>query len=170
MKKCTKCYTELPLESFYDKKRSKTRVDGTVHHWMGKYAKCKGCTDKVNKEASHKYKEYYSDYRKVNRESISIKTKEHYIKTKLEWVKILSSYINLECNHCGYKENFSGLDFHHKDPKEKENTIHQLMKSGVPTPERVKVLEDELIKCVVLCATCHRVEHSKYDLFKLLEE
>jgi hypothetical protein len=170
MKKCSKCFIELPLTSFYDKKRSKTRVDGTVHNWMGKYAKCKTCTDKVNIEASHKYKDYYKEYRKINKDKISVKTKAHYIEMKLEWVRIIKTYVDLKCSSCGYDKNFAGLDFHHKDPKEKENTIHQIMKLGVPTPERVEVLQKELVKCTVLCATCHRVEHSKYDLFKLLEE
>lgn len=169
MKKCTSCRLEKSFDEFYDKKRSKVRVDGTIHHWMGKYSKCKSCTNSVNMENSSKYEDYYKNYRKDNRDRISAKSKEWYIKTHLEWIKIIQTMVDLKCRDCGYNKHFAALDFHHVDPREKENTIHSIMKSGCATPERVSAMQEELDKCVVLCASCHRVEHSKYDWLDMLK-
>lgn len=58
-----------------------------------------------------------------------------------------------KCTKCGYKNNIKALDFHHIDGK-KEKTISQLSSSKMS-----KILK-ELDKCILLCANCHRKEHS----------
>ncbi len=61
----------------------------------------------------------------------------------------------LNCNNC--KENrWWLLDFHHTDPSTKENTVSKLVR----TSNKEKVL-DEIKKCEVLCANCHRDLHYK---------
>ena len=45
------------------------------------------------------------------------------------------------------------LDFHNKDREEKEFTIGRLKKGSL------SVIQDEIDKCVVLCANCHREFH-----------
>jgi hypothetical protein len=166
-KQCNKCYKTKPLSEFYNKKRSKVRKDGTVHSWVGKYASCKKCTDNVNFENKDKYESYYKEYRKANKQKQSQKSKDHYIKTNLEWVEFIKSKTTLACSKCGYDKTWAGLDFHHKDPREKENTIHSIMKSGKLTEERLNLMLAELEKCIVLCATCHREEHMKYNWLDL---
>lgn len=61
------------------------------------------------------------------------------------------------CEVCGYNDNLSAIDFHHKDPKEKENNLdlRKLSNSSM-----VHILE-EFSKCLVLCANCHRSEHNQ---------
>lgn len=60
-----------------------------------------------------------------------------------------------KCQNCGYNKCISALDFHHKDPSQKDFGISQ---------SRTKRFDDkvknELDKCDLLCSNCHREEHS----------
>lgn len=47
------------------------------------------------------------------------------------------------------------LDFHHVNPDEKEMSISELVKSGSR-----KRIDAEILKCVILCANCHRKLHA----------
>ena len=68
-----------------------------------------------------------------------------------------------------YDKHFSALDFHHIDPTTKETTVHKLLNTGTPTPEKIVAMRHEIDKCVVLCSNCHRIEHSKYDLLDMVD-
>lgn len=59
-----------------------------------------------------------------------------------------------KCQICGYDKCIDALDFHHRDPNEKEFRIGK-----GNTMKWEKVLE-ELDKCDLLCANCHRELHS----------
>lgn len=64
-----------------------------------------------------------------------------------DWVdKIKSS----GCTICGEKRPVC-IDFHHKDP----NTKLFRISSAFSRPR--KVVEDEIKKCILLCANCHRI-------------
>ena len=56
------------------------------------------------------------------------------------------------CAKCGEDRPYV-LDFHHKDKSEKEFTIGKMKKGSL------ELLENEIKKCVVLCANCHREFH-----------
>lgn len=47
------------------------------------------------------------------------------------------------------------LDYHHLDPSTKENTIARLTSNT----SSVQKIEEEIGKCIVLCANCHRDFH-----------
>lgn len=73
------------------------------------------------------------------------------------------------CEKCGYNKNLAALDFHHKDPNEKENglDVRKLSNSSMDW------IMKEFDKCLVLCANCHREEHSPdliIENIKLLTE
>ena len=56
------------------------------------------------------------------------------------------------CAKCGYAEHPMALDLHHVEPK--SFTVAQgLMRRWV-------TVRAEIRKCIVLCANCHRIEHS----------
>ena len=57
------------------------------------------------------------------------------------------------CSICGYKRCASALEFHHKESAKKESTISQI--------DSFKKLKEELAKCIVVCANCHREIHEK---------
>jgi len=90
-------------------------------------------------------------YRENNREKYNARVKERRVKTK-QWAV---EYKGSICCHCNQKFHFSAFDFHHTDPKEKENDLGLMMNS---TEEKLKL---ELDKCILLCANCHRIHHFK---------
>ncbi len=55
---------------------------------------------------------------------------------------------------CGYSKCVDALEFHHINPSNKEKPISQFARFTQKTIE-------ELEKCVVLCANCHREEHKR---------
>jgi predicted HNH restriction endonuclease len=63
-------------------------------------------------------------------------------------------YLGGACNHCGGVFHPAVYDFHHIDPTEKEADPGSLMGRKW---ERIK---QELDKCLLLCANCHRMEHA----------
>ena len=72
-------------------------------------------------------------------------------KRKLEVVLSLGGC----CSKCGYDKNLAAFDFHHKDPKTKSFGIDARKFANTS----ISKLKEELDKCVLLCANCHREEH-----------
>ena len=60
------------------------------------------------------------------------------------------------CERCGYNKNLSALEFHHKNPDEKDFQI-DLRKFSNTSLDKLEV---ELDKCELLCANCHRELHN----------
>lgn len=61
------------------------------------------------------------------------------------------------CVACGKFDHPSSMDFHHKDPQQK------LFEINAATQKKGRTLEeifDEIEKCHLLCASCHRKLHS----------
>ena len=76
---------------------------------------------------------------------------------RLELKQKAVSYKDGECEKCGYNEHLAALEFHHRDPKNKDFAIGGNMNRGW------EFVKKELDKCILLCSNCHRIEHSKYD-------
>ena len=69
-------------------------------------------------------------------------------------VKIrLIEYKGGKCETCGYSRCIEALQFHHRDPKEKDFQI-----SG--TTKAFETLKREVNKCSLLCANCHTELHA----------
>lgn len=60
------------------------------------------------------------------------------------------------CENCGYSKCLGALEFHHRDPAEKDPNIFE--KKTKELSNEVKV---ELDKCKLVCANCHREEHER---------
>ena len=58
------------------------------------------------------------------------------------------------CQICKVKYDPCVMDLHHLDPSQKDERVAQLAKSS-----SYKKLQEEIDKCVVLCANCHRMVH-----------
>lgn len=61
-----------------------------------------------------------------------------------------------KCAECGYNKSLSALDIHHLDPEEKEFGIGRIRAN----PKSWNKIVEELRKCVLLCANCHREVHA----------
>ena len=60
-----------------------------------------------------------------------------------------------KCERCGYNGNLAALDFHHRDPQTKNFQIDLRSFSNT----NLDTLKEELDKCDLLCANCHREIH-----------
>jgi len=131
---CIKCKISKKLEEFW---KCKKNIDGFNN-------KCKICSSNENKKSYFRTSGKRNKYIINRRRNQSIERNE-YIKS-----------LNIKCERCGFN-NPAALDFHHKNPKEKKDTIGNLKWSGCSN----EVFKNEIEKCIVLCANCHRIEHYK---------
>ena len=60
----------------------------------------------------------------------------------------------LFCIECG-ENHPAALDFHHKNPKKTDKKVNELVSDG----HTKKRIQEEIDKCEVLCANCHRKHH-----------
>lgn len=63
-----------------------------------------------------------------------------------------------KCCKCGYTNIFGSLDFHHRDPKEKDFELSQVYKT-LSFDKFIEEVAPEIDKCDILCPNCHRLEH-----------
>lgn len=61
----------------------------------------------------------------------------------------------ITCVNCGYSKCFGAIEFHHIDPESKSKCV----KTMTNRPE--EELKEELAKCVMVCANCHREIHAR---------
>jgi len=69
-----------------------------------------------------------------------------------------------KCVKCGYNKYPEALEFHHRNPLEKEFNVSS--KGHCRSWERVK---KEIEKCDLLCANCHREIHVEIDKLAALK-
>ena len=86
---------------------------------------CKLCRQEIREERRQKMRDWFEEFRQ-----------------------------DLKCKECGVSE-FYLLDFHHRDPKEKEMEVSIAVTSGWG---KKRILE-EIAKCDIYCANCHRRYH-----------
>ena len=70
---------------------------------------------------------------------------------KLQAIKLLGG----RCSICGYDKCIDALEFHHKNPEEKE------FKLGSGNTMSWKEYKLEALKCKLVCSNCHKEIHSK---------
>lgn len=109
----------------------------------------------ITKECKHHgltnfiYVESEKKYRCVKCRSAAVQKRRD--KTK----EILVEYKGGKCEICGYDKCISALEFHHKNPQEKDFGIGS--KGYTRSIEKNK---KEVDKCILVCANCHREIHS----------
>lgn len=68
--------------------------------------------------------------------------------------KIVEEARSSGCQVCGYNRCKKALEFHHKSSIEKDASISKAIRLW-----GTKKLADEIQKCILLCANCHREVH-----------
>jgi 5-methylcytosine-specific restriction endonuclease McrA len=96
---------------------------------------------------------YKSSNKKNARVTRCIKCEKIYDKNRRNRLKReITSYLGGKCVYCELRsDNVEIYDCHHLNPKTKSFTIGQL-----PFSTLLEDIKDELDKCVLLCANCHR--------------
>ena len=97
-------------------------------------------------------KKCFSNYYKENRQH-RINMSNSYIKRNLDFVKKIKN--NSLCTKCGF-DNPIALDFHHRDPNQKSFELSGSSVGG----RSLETIQEELDKCDILCANCHRILHN----------
>lgn len=64
-----------------------------------------------------------------------------------------------KCQCCAYDRSYNSLEFHHLDPNEKSRKISGKSIGLLMNTKGIKIAEEELRKCILLCANCHREVH-----------
>lgn len=76
--------------------------------------------------------------------------KKNRINTKLRAIE----YLGGKCIFCGYSRCSAAMEFHHKDPSQKDFTI------GGPSRKSWDKVQQELDKCILVCSNCHKELHA----------
>ena len=97
-----------------------------------------------------KLREYSRKYYEANKEKVKALSKINRAVGKARWTLFKSS---LKCTKCGFSH-IAALDFHHVNPTEKENLVSKMVANGC-----YAAAMEEVQKCIVLCANCHRIHH-----------
>lgn len=92
-------------------------------------------------------RKWYANNSKKAREAVYSRRAELKI-----WYEDFKS--SLSCEHCG-ENHPATLDFHHKDPKDKDLELAYVISYGW---SKDRILS-EVEKCAVLCSNCHRKLH-----------
>lgn len=90
-------------------------------------------------------------WREDNKEYIKEKQKEQKRKRKLESIL----YLGGKCSNCKQEFHPAIFEFHHRDPKTKEKDPSKMLSLSW------KKITEELDKCDLLCANCHRLIHHR---------
>lgn len=104
---------------------------------QGRTRQCKKCK-------AVKTRKWYSDNRARRQEESNQRNQ----KRRDECIDILGG----KCQMCNKEYPRCCYDFHHIDPKTKVDAISNLLR-------RPSLLYEELKKCILLCANCHRIRH-----------
>lgn len=142
-----KLYKEMSLEEKQD-------------HCLRTSAYSKTHREQVNKWALNYY---YRNKEKVaikaklwrenNRDYVRLKQRDGKRKRKEQAI----AYLGAVCKYCGNSFHPACFEFHHRNPQEKDRDPSKMLQLSW------EKLTNELDKCDLLCANCHRLEHHKKD-------
>ena len=128
---------QLYRKEYYQKNRDKHLADGKARYQLQK----------------EEHLEYQRNYRKENRELVTTKSRNKRKDRLLSAITLLGG----KCNRCHGVFEPCVYDFHHIDPNIKDFTIGENMLVGKDR------FFNEISKCILLCANCHRLEHNKNE-------
>jgi hypothetical protein len=153
MYSCSKCKNILSEENFCNNK---------ARH-NGKSAYCKNCDNERKKTYSKTEKGKIANKRRQRRVDKS-KIKEYQKISRKKRQELVDEVKKKGCFLCGYNKTFIALDLHHLEEDFKVDTLSNMIYSS-----SLKKIEQELKKCIVLCANCHREVHHSEHLRNLLK-
>ena len=87
---------------------------------------------------------------------------QNYTKQKQRGWERKKKFVNLlggKCSKCGYCKNLSALEFHHQYDKNIKLDIRAMSNN------KEEKLAEEIKKCILLCAICHReLHHPEHEI------
>lgn len=135
-KTCTKCKNEKEKEEF---NKNKTKKDGYQNI-------CKICS-------REKSKKFYNDNVETQRVVIYKQKKDRKKESRQKVNEYLSFHPCLDCKN----NNIIVLEFDHRDRSKKHKAISEMVATGYAWSK----IKEEIDKCDVRCANCHRIKTAK---------
>ena len=86
----------------------------------------------------------YSDRREYNKAAV--------VKRRRKMKRLLVNEHGGKCIRCGFNEHVCALEFHHRDPSQKEGKI-------IGSTASLDRQRAEALKCDLLCSNCHKIIH-----------
>ena len=147
MKICSKCQIEKSEKEFFIKDASRNKL----------HAQCKDCYK------AHR-KSYYTEHYNKYRYQYIQRGKERRIKARQEYRSYIISYLeDKKCSICS-ENDIRTLEFDHITPATKLFSISQ----GVKLGKNIDLIKEEIDKCRILCANCHKkLTASQQEWYKL---
>lgn len=148
-KECGKCGAIKPISEYYKH-----------NNYYRSY--CKECQNKATilhrskPENKYKWTSYSKKY--YHKEGVKEQKLEQHKKWLLENKIKAIEYKGGKCAMCGYNKCTSALEFHHLDPSIKE---YNKDSRGLNRRRSFDNSKNELDKCILVCANCHREIHYK---------
>jgi hypothetical protein len=115
---------------------------------------CPRCKTEKNKEDFFKNRNTLSSYCKKCMYEFNAENRRVF---KIKCVE----YKGGKCIKCNYNNSMSALEFHHRNPDEKDFQL-----SGSQLNKQCNLsdkIKKELDKCDLMCSNCHREEHEKIN-------
>jgi len=138
-------------------KRAALRTLTDQNYALRKRINSKNHAKKYPEQIKQRYKNWYENVQTEEKYSERIKINNYrQLKNKEKNLPIINEYKSKGCYVCGYNKCTRALEFHHIDPTQKYKEIGNMLYHN--TTEQ---LVEELKKCVVLCANCHKEHHSR---------
>lgn len=134
IKRCAVCQQDKKTDRF---NKNKSRKDGlnTV---------CRECSRARSKQ-------YYNENKKKHKLVVTERKKAVIAKNKKRLLLIKQE----GCSYCDESEPCC-MDFHHTKPSIKHKSVSTMVNEGCSWQR----IEQEIAKCVMLCANCHRKVHN----------
>jgi hypothetical protein len=138
------------------------------HYFAKQNINCKTCkktftqnkkTQKYCSSLCHRLdiKKTYCELHQCHYEKRCKKCNSKAVQSRREKIKLLAfEYKGSKCERCDYDRCLSAMEFHHLDPQGKDFGISD--KGYTRSWQKVK---EELDKCIMVCANCHREIHEK---------
>lgn len=130
--------SKINLDELNDFYKNHT-IKETAEHFNIGFGSVKKLANNKNKKLSEKERENYNythvkSFRKRNKEKAV-------------------EYMGGKCVRCNYNKCIEALEFHHKNPKEKDFSLSKNMNMAWHK------IEKELNKCIIVCSNCHKEVH-----------
>lgn len=164
MKECGECGEWKPIAEY---RRARKHYTSRCIDCLKKYA----AEYRQRPEVKVTSREYVIKYRSdpINREKLNARTREYRKGDRAKKVRNASrrawtlkekqkavAYKGGKCEICGYDRCLAAMDFHHRNPEEKNGYGTGALKSHW-TFEKNK---EEIDKCILVCVRCHREIHA----------
>ena len=101
-------------------------------------------------------KEKIKAWQSENKEKVRLYKLKNKKETKDKARFLIKSLKEHHCCPCG-ESRWYCLDFRHKDPSKKKNTVCNLIRSSYS----INAIKKEIEKCEIICSNCHRLKHIK---------